>query len=69
MPALNEWLEMSFALGPKWLKSRLRIVFVNFSIVKNEPLSKVNTGKFFSSKDFLAFLKFHWQEWGQKFSD
>jgi hypothetical protein len=32
-------------------------------------LSTVNTGKFFSSKDFLAFLKFHWQEWGQKFSD
>jgi hypothetical protein len=52
MPALNERPETSFALGPKWLESSIRIVFVNFSVVKNDPLSKVNTGKFFSTKTF-----------------
>ncbi len=68
MPALNEWPEINFAFGPKWLDSREQIVFVNLSVVKNNPLSKVKTGKFFSTKEFFVFFKFQRQEKGQKFS-
>jgi hypothetical protein len=67
IPALNEWPEIIFAFVPKWLDSSKRIVFVNLSVVKNVPLSKVNTGRFFSTKEFFAFLKFQRQEKGHKF--
>ncbi len=68
MPALNEWPEIILAFVPKWFVSSKRIVFVNLSVVKNVPLSNVNTGKFFFTNEFFAFLKFQRQEKGQKFS-
>ncbi len=68
IPALNECPEISFAFAPKCFCRRIRIVFENFSVVKNDPLSKVNTGKFFSTKIFFVFFKFQRHEKGQKFS-
>jgi hypothetical protein len=68
MPALKEWPEIILAFAPKWFDSSRRIVFVNLSVVKNVPLSNVNTGKFFCTNDFFAFLKFQRQAKGQKLS-
>ncbi len=66
IPALKECPEIKLAFAPKCFCRRMRIVLENFSVVKNDPLSKVKTGRFFSTKIFFDFVRFQRHEKGQK---
>jgi hypothetical protein len=66
IPALKEWPEIKLAFEPKCFCKRMRIVFENLSVVKNEPLSKVKTGRFFSTNFSFDCFRLRRHEKGQK---
>jgi hypothetical protein len=68
IPALKECPEIRPAFVPKCFCRRIRIVLENLSVVKNDPLSNVKTGRFYSTKIFFDFFRFQRHEKGQKFS-